>query len=175
VCGEGFANRADEKGEAVIDKVEGPGEGKFRRNVGLMIVNRERRILAGEAFHYAGEWMMPQGGIDAGESPLEAMQRELQEETGLLFSQVRLLREHDDWLRYLFRKPQYKDDVFYIGQSQRWFLLEYNGPLPDAATVEEREFLHFDWVDADWLVEQIPAFEKEVYKSVVAAFRPFLP
>jgi putative (di)nucleoside polyphosphate hydrolase len=72
-----------------------------------MIVNHERRILAGDAFHYPGEWMMPQGGIDIAESPHEAMRRELLEETGLRFSQVRLIREHDAWLRYLFRKPQY--------------------------------------------------------------------
>ena len=154
---------------------EDSGEGSFRRNVGIMVVNRERRILAGDAFYYPGEWMMPQGGIDAEESSHEAMQRELLEETGLQFSQVRLIREHDSWLQYLFRKPQYKDDIFYIGQRQRWFLLEYNGPLPDAESVREREFLRFDWVDGDWLVEQIPAFKKEVYKEILATFRPLFP
>jgi hypothetical protein len=54
-------------------------------------------------------------------------------------------------------------------------LLEYNGPLPDAETVREREFLCFDWVDGDWLVEQIPAFKKEVYRAILTAFRPFFP
>jgi putative (di)nucleoside polyphosphate hydrolase len=119
--------------------------------------------------------MMPQGGIDTDESPHEAMQRELLEETGLHYSQLRLIREHDSWLQYLFRKPQYKDDIFYIGQRQRWFLLEYNGPLPDAELVPEREFLRFDWVEGDWLVEQIPAFKKELYSSILAAFRPYFP
>ena len=150
-------------------------EGNYRLNVGIMIVNREGRILAGDAFYYPGEWMMPQGGIDTDESPREAMQRELLEETGLLFEQVRLVREHDAWLRYLFRKPQYKDNVFYIGQRQRWFLLEYNGPLPDAEAVRVREFLRFDWVDGDWLVEQIPLFKKEVYREILGVFRPFFP
>ncbi len=140
-----------------------------------MIVNREHKILAGDALHYPGEWMMPQGGIDAAESAQAAMQRELLEETGLQFEQVQLIREHDNWLQYLFRKPQYKDDIFYIGQRQKWFLLEYNGLLPDAENVKEQEFSGFDWVDADWLVEQIPAFKKEVYRTIVAAFRPFFP
>jgi len=159
----------------VTNTNEDSGQGKYRRNVGIMIVNREGRILAGEAFHYPGEWMMPQGGIDPDESPYEAMQRELIEETGLQFSQVRLVREHDSWLQYLFFKPQYKDDIFYVGQRQRWFLLEYNGPLPDAETVHEQEFLHFDWVDGDWLVEQVPSFKKDVYEEILAALTPYFP
>lgn len=147
----------------------------YRLNVGIMIVNRKHKILAGDAFHYPGEWMMPQGGIDPLESAYEAMQRELLEETGLQMNQVQVIREHDNWLQYLFRKPQYKDDVFYIGQRQKWFLLEYNGPLPDADTVQHREFRCFDWVDAQWLVDQIPAFKKSVYRAVVTEFRPYFP
>jgi putative (di)nucleoside polyphosphate hydrolase len=140
-----------------------------------MIVNRDHKILSGDAFHYPGEWMMPQGGIDPSESAHQAMQRELFEETGLQLEQVQLVREHDEWLQYLFRKPQYKDDIYYVGQRQKWFLLEYNGSPPDAENVQHREFSCFDWVDADWLIEQIPAFKKEVYRSIVTAFRPFFP
>ena len=147
----------------------------FRPNVGIMLVNREHRVLAGDAFHYPGEWMMPQGGIDAGENSQQAMLRELGEETGLSAGDVRLLYEHVDWLHYLFRQPQYKDGIYYVGQRQKWFLLEYNGPVPDAAAVREREFIRFDWVDPDWLVAQIPAFKKSVYAEVLNAFRPFFP
>jgi putative (di)nucleoside polyphosphate hydrolase len=147
----------------------------FRANVGIMLVNRNHQILAGDAFHYPGEWMMPQGGIDAEETSEQAMQRELYEETGLSFTELRLLLEHDDWLQYRFRKPQYKDDIYYVGQRQKWFLLEYNGPIPDAEKVQEREFRCFDWVEPDWLVEQIPAFKKTVYRTVVDAFQPYFP
>ena len=154
---------------------EQPEAQNYRSNVGIMIVNRAGEILAGDAFHYPGEWMMPQGGIDANESTEQAMRRELLEETGLEFDQVRLIREHDGWLQYLFRKPQYKDDVFYVGQRQKWFLLEYNGPLPDAESVPEQEFSCFGWVEPEWLVAQIPPFKKEVYRTVVNAFRAHFP
>jgi len=147
----------------------------YRANVGIMIVNRDGKILAGEAFYYPGEWMMPQGGIDAQESAEQAMRRELFEETGLDFEQVRLIREHDGWLQYLFRKSQYKDDVFYVGQRQKWFLLEYDGHLPDANSVQEQEFSSFGWVEPEWLVTQIPAFKKAVYRTVVSAFRADFP
>ncbi len=100
-------------------KTEVANQQNYRLNVGIMIVNREYKILAGDALHYPGEWMMPQGGIDPDESTHEAMHRELFEETGLLRGQVRLIREHDEWLQYLFRKPQYKDDIYYIGQRQK--------------------------------------------------------
>ena len=154
---------------------EGGEPQNFRPNVGLMIVNRAGKILAGDAFHYPGEWMMPQGGIDATESAEQAMGRELYEETGLAIEQLRLIREHEDWLQYLFRKPQYKDDIYYVGQRQKWFLLEYNGPLPDAEAVLEREFSCFNWVEPEWLVEQIPAFKKEVYRTIVDAFQRHFP
>ena len=159
----------------MIQSEEMASQQNYRLNVGIMIVNREQKILAGDAFHYPGEWMMPQGGIDQTESSQAAMQRELYEETGLQTQQVRLIREHDAWLQYLFRKPQYKDDIYYIGQRQKWFLLEYNGSLPDAENVKEQEFSCFDWVDAQWLVEQIPPFKKEVYRTIVTAFSPFFP
>ena len=147
----------------------------YRNNVGIMIVNCKGEILAGEAIHYAGEWMMPQGGIDPQETPDQALQRELFEETGLTMEQVALIHSHEEWLQYRFRKPQYKDGIYYVGQRQKWFLLEYNGPLPDAAQVLEREFNSFDWVDASWLVEQIPVFKKQVYRTIVEVFSPYFP
>lgn len=149
--------------------------GNFRANVGIMIVNRRHQILAGDALHYPGEWMMPQGGIDTEETARQALRRELDEETGLSLEQVRLLRENGDWLQYLLRQPQYKDGVFYVGQRQKWFLLEYNGPLPDPANVKEREFSCFGWVEPEWLVEQIPDFKKALYRTVVNSFRPYFP
>ncbi len=54
-----------------------PEAQNYRSNVGIMIVNRDGNILAGEAIHYPGEWMMPQGGIDAQESAEQAMRRSL--------------------------------------------------------------------------------------------------
>jgi hypothetical protein len=47
--------------------------------------------------------------------------------------------------------------------------------LPDAENVKEQEFSCFDWVDTQWLVEQIPVFKKEVYRTILTAFRPLFP
>ena len=66
------------------------GDDDYRNNVGIVIINTERKILAGEAFYYPGEWLMPQGGIAIGETPEEALERELLEETGLTLPMFQL-------------------------------------------------------------------------------------
>jgi putative (di)nucleoside polyphosphate hydrolase len=142
----------------------------YRPNVGIMIVNHDRQILAGEAFHYPGEWMMPQGGIDVEESPYQAMQRELVEETSIEFHNTRLIREHNEWLSYLFRQPLKKEGRIYIGQIQKWFLLEYDGQLPDATQTLDREFIRFDWVEPNWLMEHTTKFKVGLYREIFTAF-----
>ena len=118
---------------------------------------------------------MPQGGIDAGETPQQAMQRELVEETGITYDEVTFLKENDDWLSYLFREPLFKDGALYIGQRQKWFLLEYNGPLPDANTTIDREFLQFKWADADWLTQHTTRFKTDVYQTIISSFEAYFP
>jgi putative (di)nucleoside polyphosphate hydrolase len=142
----------------------------YRPNVGIMLINQERQVMAGEALHYPGVWMMPQGGIDAGESPFAAMQRELAEETSIDYVSTRLIREHDEWLGYLFRKPLEKEGRIYTGQRQKWFLLEYRGPLPDATQTQDREFIRFDWVEPAWLIDHTTKFKIELYKEIFTAF-----
>jgi len=147
----------------------------YRANVGIMLVNKNHQILAGEAIHYPGQWMMPQGGIDAGETPRQAMQRELVEETGITYDEVSLIRENNDWLSYQFRAPLYKDGILYIGQRQKWFLLEYNGPLPDATTTIDQEFLQFRWAEAEWLIQHTTPFKTDVYRSIFSTFEGSFP
>ena len=147
----------------------------YRPNVGIMLINKNHQILVGEAIHYPGEWMMPQGGIDHGETPQQAMQRELVEETGISYAQVNFITENPNWLSYLFRKPLIKDGTLYTGQRQKWFLLEYNGPVPDAETTQDREFIQFNWVDIDWLLQHTTPFKIAVYKSIFSAFEEHFP
>ena len=114
----------------------------YRPNVGIMIINQGRQVLAGEAWHYPGEWMMPQGGIDVEESPFQAMQRQ----------------------------PLEKEGRVYIGQRQKWFLLEYDGPLPDATQTLDKEFTRFNWVEPIWLMEHTTKFKVDLYKEIFTAF-----
>ena len=53
-----------------------------RLSCGVVILNPDRELLL---CHVTGQnhWDLPKGGIDAGETPLEAAQRETREEAGL--------------------------------------------------------------------------------------------
>lgn len=147
----------------------------YRANVGIMLVNKNHQILAGEAWHYPGEWMMPQGGIDQNETPSEAMQRELKEETSLEYRQTSLLKIHEEWLGYRLSRPLVKDGHTYVGQRQKWFLLHYDGAIPDASLAADQEFREFDWVDIDWLIQRSAPFKRPIYQQVFNAFQFFFP
>ena len=147
----------------------------YRDNVGVTIVNSQAKVLAGEAFYYPGEWLMPQGGIDPDESPLEAMRRELREETGLDAVDAEILCELTDWIYYLFKQPQYKDDIFYKGQRQKWFLLYFDGPVPGPDIAQVQEFSQFGWVEPSWLVRNTAPFLQSVYRQVLGQFGAHFP
>ena len=73
----------------------------YRPCVGLVIINREGLIFAGQRFDSPQPaWQMPQGGIDPGETPMQAGLRELHEETGLSDDLVELIAETPDWVTY---------------------------------------------------------------------------
>jgi putative (di)nucleoside polyphosphate hydrolase len=54
----------------------------FRPNVGIVLVNSRNEVFWGKRIR-EHSWQFPQGGIKKGETPEQAMLRELEEETGL--------------------------------------------------------------------------------------------
>lgn len=79
-----------------------PSEGlPYRPCVGIMLINGQGKVWigsrddGGSTANYEFAWQMPQGGIDKGETPLEAARRELYEETSI--RSVTLLEEAPDW------------------------------------------------------------------------------
>ena len=55
----------------------------YRPNVGLVLIAPDRRLFVGRRIGGTDEnWQMPQGGVDKGETPVEAACRELWEEVG---------------------------------------------------------------------------------------------
>lgn len=151
-------------------------QGRLRRNVGLVIVNAERKVLAGLRAHASGDkaWQLPQGGIEGRERPLTAAYRELGEETGVKFEEVKLLAERPSWTRYFLPREWTRGRRF-AGQVQKWFLFEYRGEgLPDLARAKDKEFEALDWVDPAWLQKHVIDFRKPVYQTVFEGFGKYL-
>ncbi|HAN45517.1 MAG TPA: RNA pyrophosphohydrolase, partial [Cyanobacteria bacterium UBA8156] len=95
----------------------------YRLAVGAIACNRDGLVLVGERLDSPGAWQFPQGGMDEGETPLAAAQREFQEEVGVTLTEP--IAEYPDWLYYDF-PPEVQARAAigkaYRGQKQRWFL-----------------------------------------------------
>jgi putative (di)nucleoside polyphosphate hydrolase len=143
----------------------------FRLNVGIMLTNEHGQLLWARRVGGRDAWQFPQGGISAGESPLQALYRELHEEVGLLPDAVEVLGSTKGWLRYRlptqFVRASQKPRC--IGQKQKWFLLRL---LEDDAAVqlnlnEKPEFDHWQWVSYWYPLNQVISFKREVYRRAM--------
>lgn len=152
---------------------------EYRLNVGLMIVNQEGKVWLGKRNDVKIStkcYQMPQGGIDEGETPIQAAYRELFEETGLTKEQVELIKESDYWYQYDIPKEVGFFERF-KGQRQKWFLFSFKGEDKDfnlEVHPEEIEFSSFYWEDIETIPSLVVEFKKEVYEKVVAEFKEYI-
>ena len=123
-------------------------------------------------------WQFPQGGINRGESPREAMFRELWEELGLFENQVRIISRTEDWLRYDVPDRWIRRDLrgIYKGQKQIWFLLEFLGKNKDInlKATNHPEFEAWKWNDYWVPLSQVIDFKRGVYKEALKELAPAL-
>ena len=139
----------------------------FRPNVGIILVNARNEVFWGKRIR-EHSWQFPQGGIKHGESPEQAMYRELHEEVGLLPEHVRILGRTRGWLRYEVPKHWIRREWrnTYRGQKQIWVLLRLVGRDSDvclrASTHPEFDAWRWSnyWVPLDAVIE----FKRQVYQ-----------
>ena len=147
----------------------------YRPCAGMMVINSENNVFVGRRLDMVSEfWQMPQGGIDPGETPIDAAQRELLEEIGT--QNVELLHSLEEWINY-----DLPEDLIgkvwkgkYRGQKQKWFLFRYLGEDTeiDIAT-DDAEFAEWKWTPPTTLVSEIVPFKRDIYETIVAKFLPF--
>lgn len=155
----------------------------YRPCVGLALFNRAGLVFVGRRANRSlrehtapgHEWQMPQGGIDAGEQPIEAAYRELREETNV--SSVSLLAEAPEWLSYDLPYEIGKEAWRgrYRGQSQKWFAFRFDGDESEIDILNpggghKPEFDAWRWVPLAETTELIIPFKREVYREVVRQF-----
>ena len=147
----------------------------YRPNVGIVICNRQGQVLWARRYGQHS-WQFPQGGINPGESPEQAMYRELYEEVGLQRKDVKLLASTRNWLRYKLPKRLVRWDTkpVCIGQKQRWFLLQLQCNEADINVQRSKspEFDGWRWVSYWYPVRQVVSFKREVYRRVMKEFAP---
>ena len=150
----------------------------YRPNVGMMIINSDKKVLMCTRIHSEGQTyrlQMPQGGIDKGETPTQAVYREMHEEIGLSQKDVRFMASSRKWYKYdLPETTRRKKSI--RGQRQKWFLFLLAAPENqiDFTTDRFQEFEGYRWVDLDQVAQSVIPFKAPVYEAVVAEFRPFI-
>jgi putative (di)nucleoside polyphosphate hydrolase len=137
----------------------------FRTNVAVVLM-RGDEVFLGRRTGGRG-WQFPQGGVRVGETPEQALYRELDEEIGLPASNVELIGQTGGWLRYRL-PPRYirrKQRPVCIGQKQRWFLLRLKGSEVtfDFGRTSEPEFDQWRWAPYWEPVREVIYFKRPVY------------
>ena len=147
----------------------------YRKGVGMMVFNDDKKIFVGKRIDNQKAWQMPQGGVDENEGCLSAAKRELYEETGI--QSIRIIEKSKE--KYTYDLPEYLLGKIwkgkYKGQKQRWFLIKFLGPDSEINLNQKcAEFNEWKWVDIDELSKLIVPFKKELYLSVIKEFQSFI-
>jgi putative (di)nucleoside polyphosphate hydrolase len=149
----------------------------YRPNVGIILINLRNEVFWGKRVRQHS-WQFPQGGIKFGESPEQAMLRELYEEIGLKAEHVRILARTREWLRYEVPDQWIRRDLRgnYRGQKQIWFLLRLVGRDCDVCLrrSEKPEFDAWRWHEYWVPIESVVEFKRDVYQQALAELARFV-
>lgn len=150
----------------------------YRPNVGIILINERNQVFWGKRVS-AHSWQFPQGGINAGENPEQAMYRELFEETGLKPCHVHLIGRTRNWLRYDVPQQYLRRDSrgVYKGQKQIWFLLKLTGRDSDVClrATGHPEFDAWRWNEYWVPLDSVIEFKRDVYQAALSELSHLLP
>ncbi|MFM2049975.1 MAG: hypothetical protein RL682_466 [Pseudomonadota bacterium] len=150
----------------------------FRPNVGIVLLNQKNQVFWGKRIR-THSWQFPQGGIDRGETPEQAMFRELHEEVGLHPEHVSVVARTRDWLRYEVPDRYIRRDArgHYKGQKQIWFLLQLVGFDTDLnlRATDHPEFDAWRWNDYWVPLDMVVEFKRGVYETALTELARYLP
>ncbi len=156
----------------IIDKKKLP----MRTGVGVIILNNKNQVFVGKRKdNPIDKWQMPQGGVDKGEDFLEAMKRELSEETSI--KTIEILAELDGFFDY--ELPSELIGIIwkgkFRGQKQKWFIAKFLGDEKEInLNTKNPEFVEWKWIDPNFLPEVIVDFKKNLYLKLLKEIKKFI-
>jgi putative (di)nucleoside polyphosphate hydrolase len=141
----------------------------YRPAVAAILQDRAGRILICERSDASGAWQFPQGGIEAGETPVEALMREVLEEISLPRNAYTIVEVRGP---YRYRFPAGISKKGFRGQAHRYFLLRLraaksalNVAGPDA------EFNSVRWIrPREFNLAWLPPMKRRAYRRVLRDF-----
>ncbi len=146
---------------------------KYRKGVGIFLLNKEKKLWVGQRIDKKNKfWQMPQGGIDYDETPIQAMRRELMEESGIK-KNFEIIKETGCWLKYDLPK-ELVGVVWngkYVGQKQKWFACRFFGDDQEIRLDSYTpEFGRWKWINPSDSINLVVPFKKKLYKKILEEF-----
>ena len=148
----------------------------LRIGVGAIVLNNDNQVFVGKRKdNPIDKWQMPQGGVNDNEDLINAMKRELYEETSI--KNIKILKEFDQWLEYelpnnllgIIWKGKFR------GQKQKWFVVRFTGEESEInLKTEYPEFIEWKWVEMDELPKIIVEFKKKVYEKILLELKKII-
>lgn len=122
-----------------VCKPEGVGVKSF-------IFNQDKILLVRIGYMHKS-WVLPGGAVDTGEKPQDAAMREVQEESGLVISDL-----------------EFVESTYYSGEDKRLTLYYYYGTTnQEDITIDDQEIVDAGWFALDALPQpRRPKIDKEI-------------
>jgi len=149
-------------------------EKSYRPNVAAIVLSSKypftNEIMVANRIDIRSDaWQFPQGGIDDGETPQEALFRELREEIGT--DEVDIIAEHPEWISYDFLNKGAKKIYPFDGQTQKYFLVKLKHGAEINLDTHEPEFMAYKFIAYKEVIETISNIKKPIYKRVLTHFK----
>jgi putative (di)nucleoside polyphosphate hydrolase len=148
----------------------------LRTGVGIILINNQNKIFVAKRIdNPIDKWQMPQGGVEPREELVEAMKRELVEETSI--ESIKILKEINCWLEY--ELPQNLLGKIwkgrFRGQKQKWFIVKFTGSEKEInLCTKYPEFMEWKWIKVDELTNVVVDFKKDVYKKLIIEIKKII-
>lgn len=145
----------------------------YRPNVAAIVLSAKYpekcEVFIASRTDVENAWQFPQGGIDKGETPHEALYRELEEEIGT--REVEIIAEYPEWVSYNFPPAIAKKMYPFDGQIQKYYLVKLKKGAKININTEIPEFSDYKFVPTKNIYDYITFFKRTVYKQVLKYFR----
>lgn len=127
---------------------------ELRQNVLAVITNSDGKLLIIKNKRFKNHWQFPQGGIKTGESPEQAVVREVSEEIGCAPNLLKIIQQLSETHSYIW--PPYGQLLKgYKGQRQTAFIMEFIGNDNDIDINKSHEAEAFQWVEKDEVLNKL--------------------